>query len=112
MLMVDLESVIVRSASTLGAELDGVIILMSIENGEYYKLSETSIAVWTLIEKPISISDLCKILTSRYDVEESQVQSDVQEFINYLQELKLVALYRPGADFVACGSGDSLEATM
>jgi len=77
--------IIARNKDHVSAELDGELVLMSIENGKYYGMSAIARQIWELIEQPIAFKDLCRILNDEYDANKDQIK---QETIDYLTDLK------------------------
>lgn len=84
------DSVVVSSEDLVATDLDGEIVMMSIENGQYYGLDDIGSRIWTLLEKPHRVSDLCDILMQEFEVELEQCQQDVLAFLNELAEDSLV----------------------
>ena len=81
-----------RNDDILATEMDGVTIMMSIEEGKYFELSTVSTRIWELLESPLSINDICESLLSEYDVSEEKCRLEV---INHLEELKYKKIILP-----------------
>lgn len=86
-----LHSVVTRSADQVSGDLDGKVVLLSIQNGEYYNMNEVGSRVWTLIEQPISVIALIDRLTEEFDVTREQCE---REALAYLADLKKKNLLR------------------
>ena len=89
---VALSSVIATSDDLVSSDMDGEIVMMSVDKGEYYGLDETGSRVWTLLETPRQVSELCEILAGEFDVEQEQCERDVLAFLNELAEEELVSI--------------------
>jgi hypothetical protein len=50
------ETTIVRSPDQVSGDLDGKVVLLSIENGEYYNMNEVGSRIWALLEKLITVA--------------------------------------------------------
>ena len=74
------------------SKLDGEVVMMSVENGEYYGLNEIGSAIWDKIEKEIKVDELVKLLMEEYDVERSECEADTLEFLNEMLVKKLVVI--------------------
>lgn len=78
-------SIIQRSSkelitNTLGNEL----VMMDMENGDYIGINSAGTAIWAIIEKPISVTELVNELVKNYDVERELCE---KQSIHYLQTM-------------------------
>ena len=64
--------------------------MMSIENGEYYGLDEIGSRIWTLLEEPKKVSELCDILLEEFEVEREQCEEEVLAFLNEMASDDLI----------------------
>ncbi len=60
------------SEGLVTSNLDGEVIMMSIDKGKYYGLDAIASQIWELLETPCSIRALCDQLLPQYDVEREQ----------------------------------------
>lgn len=86
----DLNNVVEQSSDPISADVDGELVMMSIERGNYYGLSGIGSRIWQLIETPVTVSALCDKLLEEYDVERSVCEVDVLEFLGKLAEQELI----------------------
>src|SRR5260370_1439590 len=59
-------TLIARSASVLAAEVDGEIVMMSIEHGRYFGLDDIASAIWKRIDPPCPFGDLIDRLAAEW----------------------------------------------
>lgn len=85
-----LSSVISRRNDIVSADMDGEIVMMNAETGQYYNLGQIGGAIWNLIEKPLTIEALITQLTTTYNVSRIQCETEVLSFLNDLQEQGLL----------------------
>ena len=79
------DSVIVRSGDVVHTEMhDGEILMMSVENGEYYGLDEIGSEIWRMLEEPLLVTQICEELIVSFDVGPEECERDV---IGLLQEM-------------------------
>lgn len=88
--MVDLNSLVRQGGDLICANLDGELVMMSIEKGNYYGLEGIGRRIWQLIEMPTKVSALCGALQEEFDVEKSDCEADTLEFLNELAEQGLI----------------------
>ncbi|HZW26296.1 MAG TPA: lasso peptide biosynthesis PqqD family chaperone [Gallionella sp.] len=88
----DLNSVVKQSSDPISAEIDGELVMMSIEKGNYYGLTGIGNRIWQLLETPIKVSALCDKLVEEYDVEKAVCEADTLEFLRELSGQGLIEL--------------------
>lgn len=86
----DLNCVVKQADDPISADVDGELVMMSIEKGCYFGLEGIGSRIWHLIELPIRVSDLCEKLLSEYDVDKAVCEADVIEFLGELAEQNLI----------------------
>jgi len=78
------DSILQRDTGQEFTYIDGEVVMLSIENGEYYGLDSVGSRIWELLEKEIQFEKLIDVLTEEYDVSREQCQ---KETLEYLEEL-------------------------
>jgi hypothetical protein len=73
------------------AEIDDEIVVMRLDTGEFYSLAGTAAAIWRLIDGTRDRAALVSSLAAEFDRGETDISDDVDEFINQLAELGLIA---------------------
>lgn len=86
------ETVIVRSPDQVSGDLDGKVVLLSIENGEYYNMNEVGSRIWTLLAKPQKISGLVDQLLAEFEVDRVVAEQEVAAFLDALWKDKLLKI--------------------
>jgi hypothetical protein len=80
----DLNSRVARSKEVLASEVDGEVVMMSIEQGNYSGLDGIGSEIWKLLEKPMPVSEICETMMARYEVERDVCEKDVLAFLSDL----------------------------
>lgn len=78
------------TAAALGTELDGELMVVQIDDGVFFSLKETSVAIWRLIDGSHSVDDIIAILSGEYDVEHAVCRAQVATFLTDLERSRLV----------------------
>lgn len=81
-----------RADEVVEAEIDGQVVMMSIEQGDYYGLDETGSRIWALLQDAMDVKTLCHKLMAEYEVEESQCLDDVRLFLADMAKHNIVTL--------------------
>lgn len=68
------------------------MVLMSISNGEYYRLDEVGSRIWALLHEPSQVSALCDRLSDEYQINRATCEADVLAFLTDLQEGRLITV--------------------
>ena len=86
------DTVVRRIEEVIAGDIDGEIVMMSIENGKYYGLDDIGSLIWKLIETPVKVSELIDTLLERFDVDRETCEEDVLKFLNDLNEGRILAV--------------------
>jgi hypothetical protein len=84
------DTIIQRRNDLLFNEIDGEVVMLSVENGEYYGMDRVGSYIWKLLETPISLLGLVNTLTKKYEVSEERCLEEIRSFIEELETNKLI----------------------
>lgn len=87
---INLESVISQSDEQVASELDGEIVMMSLEQGQYFGLDSIGSRIWALIEAPTQVSNIIDTLLNEYNVSRDACEKDVLALLNKLSEKNII----------------------
>jgi Coenzyme PQQ synthesis protein D (PqqD) len=85
-------TVISRSPSVLTAEVDGEVVMMSIEQGRYFGLDDIGSDIWRRIEPPCSFAALIDRLACDYEADRATIAADVQVLLDRMAAQDVVRL--------------------
>jgi Coenzyme PQQ synthesis protein D (PqqD) len=85
-------TIISRSPSVLTAEVDGEVVMMSIEQGQYFGLDDIGSDIWKRIEPPCSFAALIDGLAVDYDADRATILADVHSLLLRMAEQDVVRL--------------------
>ena len=72
------------------ADIDEEIVVMRLDNGEFFSLSGTSASIWRLIDGVRDRSALLAALAQEFDGDEAKMAADVDEFLSQLEDTGLL----------------------
>ena len=81
-----------RSPSVLVAEVDGEIVMMSIEQGRYFGLDDIGSDIWKRIDPPCSFAELIDGLAGDYDADRATIATDVRALLGRMAAQDVVRL--------------------
>ena len=90
MIPFNLDSIIQLNPEMVSADMDGEVVMMSIEDSAYYGLNAVGSDLWEALESPVSITSLCKRVITNFNVDAKICELDVMELLTDLRERKLV----------------------
>jgi hypothetical protein len=92
--MVELTSkaLVSRNQDLIAASIDNDLVMMSVDQGEYYGITGVGSQVWEMLAEPISVEDITRHLCAEYDVDKNLCQADMQSFVDDLLKLGLVSI--------------------
>jgi hypothetical protein len=72
------------------SEMDGEIVMMSIENSEYYGLDPVASSIWKALAEPLTLGELVDRLLEEYEVDRNTCMADVEGFVQELLDKKVL----------------------
>jgi len=84
------ETILQRKGDLLFNQIDGEVVMLSIENSEYYGMDKVGSRIWELLEQPMNFKELVNKLMEEYEVSEQQCSQDTLTFIKKLQDKNLI----------------------
>jgi hypothetical protein len=87
-----LTTTIARSNEIITAEADDEIVMMSLEQGEYFGLGAIGSRIWALLEQPMTVAALCDRLITLYAVDVETCQRDTLDFLQELYAAEIITL--------------------
>jgi Coenzyme PQQ synthesis protein D (PqqD) len=85
-------TIVSRNPSVLTAEVDGEVVMMSIEQGRYLGLDEIGSDIWNRIEPPCSFATLIEGLAADYEADRATIIADVEDLLVRMVEQDVVRL--------------------
>ena len=85
-------SIVSRAQDVIATELDGEAVVMSIARGLCYGFDAVGTRIWTLIEHPIPVSEVCGVLVGEYEVDLESCRRDVTRLLSELARERLITV--------------------
>jgi hypothetical protein len=80
----------VRRPGLNAVEMDGELVMMGRDQGEYYGLRAVAASIWEHLSEPRTTDELCALVAEEYDVTEDGCRADVVAFLDELLGKELV----------------------
>jgi hypothetical protein len=85
-------TIISRSPNVLTAEVDGEILMMSIERGGYFGLNNVGSDIWRRLDPPCSFAELLDKLAAEYQATKATIAEDVRAWLARMAAEDIVRL--------------------
>ncbi|HEX6661064.1 MAG TPA: PqqD family protein [Sphingomicrobium sp.] len=72
-------------------DIDHEVVIMRLDNGEFFSLSGTAASIWRLIDGERDTAGLAAAMASEFDPVDCDIAGDVNEFLQHLKDMGLVA---------------------
>jgi hypothetical protein len=72
-------------------DIDSEIVVMRLDNGEFFSLAGTAAEVWRLIDGLRDRNALISALVADFDADEATIAADVDGLLEQLREIELLA---------------------
>ncbi len=85
-------TIVCRKSDLLTAEVNGEIVLMSVQDGLYFGLNAIGSDIWRRLETPVQVAALCAALTADYQGQASVIERDVLDLLETLATKHLIEI--------------------
>lgn len=72
--------------------IDNEVVLMNVDNGNFYALKSTGLAIWDIIETKSNRASVINALTLKFLVANDLCETDVDAFLSEMVEAGFVTL--------------------
>jgi len=79
-----------RNDDVLYNKLDEEVVMLSVENSEYYGFDSIGSRIWELLEEPLNLQEIVDRLTEEYDVSREICTNDTIKFLQKLADKNLI----------------------
>ena len=93
---IDLSFVAARNEAIVFTDLDDTIVMMDVDEGQYYELDPVGARIWALIETPRPVAEICDALADEYDVDPDTCRDEMLEFLQTASEHRIVQVQPAG----------------
>jgi coenzyme PQQ synthesis protein D (PqqD) len=87
-----MDSLIHRDPEIVHSAIDGEVVMMSIDQGEYFGLDAIGSRIWNLLEKPTRLGELCRLLADTFDVDAERCRREVAGFLGDIEKCGLIRI--------------------
>jgi hypothetical protein len=85
-----LSDVVERVPDIIDAVAGDDVVMVSIDSGSYYGVTDVSREIWDALKAPVPIEGIVARLTRRYEVEPHVCETETLEFLNKMLDENLI----------------------
>ena len=89
-----LTDVVVRRQDVFGADVDGEVVILDVERGQYCGLKNVGARIWGLLENEIAVADIRDTLLGIYDVDADRCEKELLAVLKQMRERQLIVVRR------------------
>ncbi|MEM7134233.1 MAG: PqqD family peptide modification chaperone [Chloroflexota bacterium] len=89
---INLDTILTQAQDIFARLIDDETVMANLKTDKYYGLNPVSTRIWQLLEEPRSLSSICQILLTEFDVDEAACQSEVLTFARALFDAEMVTV--------------------
>ena len=86
---VTIDSILVRDRTLPATDLDGCIVVLSLQSGTYVSFNGVASEIWRMLSEPRRVGDIFDSLSQNHDVDDTTLSHDVLPFLQRLIERRL-----------------------
>lgn len=90
MISVDETSAYLRRPDLNAVVMDGELVMMGVEQGEYFGLRDVAATIWEALAEPTTLDQLCVAVSAEYEVTPEACRADVAAFLDEMLAKKLI----------------------
>ena len=82
----------INSSDVVCETIDGEVVIVNLQKGDYYSLLRTATEIWNEIEYGTDTQRLIRYLLQRYEAPTEEITKAVNQFIKVLEQEKLISI--------------------
>ena len=85
-------SIVCAVKHQVSCDLGGEAVILNLQNGVYYGLSEVGARIWSLIEEPCSLEEVLRSLLKEYDIDSETCEGQTRALLGDLAANGLIEI--------------------
>lgn len=79
-----------QTEQQVSCSLNGEVVILNLKSTLYFGLDKVGAFIWERLSEPQTVSDICKVVIDRYDVDQERCHVEVIEFLAKLHAAGLI----------------------
>lgn len=81
----------IKSPQVIHETIDGEVVIVNLETGNYYSLADTGERIWAAVERAASVDDIVAEIRESYEARGDHLEDTVGSFLEELEREGLIA---------------------
>ena len=81
----------------VSANLDGEVVLLGLQKGQYYGLDAVGAKVWELLQEPVTLEQMRDAIVEEYEVEPEDCERDLVVLLDRMRREGLIEVSDAGS---------------
>jgi hypothetical protein len=95
--MLSSSSIVVASQEQVSCDLADEVVILHLTSGVYYGLDAIGARIWTLIQMPMRVNDIMKVLLQEHDVDPDRCAHDLVALLEDMADHSLIEVHHEAA---------------
>lgn len=71
--------------------IDNEVVMLSLKKAEYYALNSVASRIWHILETPVPVAEIIRMLTKEYKIDPETCRKETLEYLKELSEKELIS---------------------
>jgi len=89
---IDATMMVHRGPNMIAAGVGDEAVILDTQSGYFFQLNRTAALVWTLLEAPTSVDELCARMAEAHSVDPAVCRGDMMDFIADMRDRGLITI--------------------
>jgi hypothetical protein len=90
--IIEFDAIVVQKKGLDSTDMDGEVVMMNIDKGNYYGFNSVGSRIWEIIERPMSVEKIISTLLKEFNVDTKTCEDEVLSFLNGLCYEELISI--------------------
>ena len=86
-------TLVAAARDVMAAYFSPDVVLLNLQDGVYYGLEDVGARVWTLLQSPIAVGEVCDTIATEFDVDPARASREVRAFLEQLVDRGLATVH-------------------
>lgn len=89
---IDLSTVVKQAKDQISCNLDDQVAILNMQSAQYFGLDDVGSVIWAELAEGRTVRDICATIVDQFEIDDTQCELDVIEFLDKLIEAGLVEI--------------------
>jgi hypothetical protein len=91
-MQLNIDSKIKLSNNQVASQIDDDLLVLDMKSGDYFKIQETGVVIWKLLEDETTVTDIVDHLMQEYAISQEQCIDETMKFLTDLMNIGYIEI--------------------